>query len=204
MKQTGPTVFVVDDDPSVLELLDRLIRSAGYAVEAFASPTAFLERACHEGPGCIVLDLCMPEIGGLAVQAAFRNAGHVLPIVFMSGHSDVTSAVQALKAGALDFLTKPFNREQLLTAVERAIASDQTARAEHAEHEALRSRFDALTPRERQVCTLVAAGRLNKQIASELGTSEKTIKVHRGRVMRKLDVGSVAELVRLVDRLGPK
>ncbi|WP_437940541.1 response regulator transcription factor [Sorangium sp. So ce341] len=204
MLAISPTVFVVDDDPSVLRALERLLRSAGYAVEGHASPEAFLERAPSERPGCVVVDLRMPGLGGLELQDELSRQGCPLPVVFLTGHGDVSSSVRAMKAGAIDFLTKPCDDTDLLAAVERAIARDAGARAARGEQQALRTRFEALTPREREVCLRVAQGLLNKQIAEELGAAEKTIKVHRGRVMEKLGVESVAELVRLVDRLqGP-
>lgn len=203
MTETGPTVFVVDDDTSVLRALARLLRAAGYAVEAHASPRAFLERAPSQ-PGCVVVDLRMPEVGGLELQEELERRGCALPLVFLTGHGDVSSSVRAMKAGAIDFLTKPCDDTDLLAAVERALLRDANARAARREQRALKARFEALTPREREVCLRVAQGLLNKQIAAELGAAEKTVKVHRGRVMEKLGVESVAELVRLVDRLqGP-
>ncbi|AUX42359.1 LuxR family transcriptional regulator [Sorangium cellulosum] len=204
MNATAPTVFVVDDDPSVLRALERLLRSAGYVVEAHASPRAFLERAPSERPGCVLLDLRMPDLGGLELHEELERRGCPLPAVFLTGHGDVSSSVRAMKAGAVDFLTKPCDDTDLLAAVARAIERDALARAARDEQRALRTRFEALTPREREVCVRVARGLLNKEIADELGAAEKTIKVHRGRVMEKLGVESVAELVRLVDRLdGP-
>ncbi|WP_437760082.1 response regulator transcription factor [Sorangium sp. So ce1389] len=204
MAETAPTVFVVDDDPSVLRALERLLRAAGHAVEAYASPGAFLERAPSERPGCAVVDLRMPGLDGIELQEELSRRGCPLPIVFLTGHGDVPSSVRAMKAGAIDFLTKPCDDTDLLAAVARAIERDARARATLGEQQALRTRFEALTPREREVCVRVAQGLLNKQIADELGAAEKTIKVHRGRVMEKLGVESVAELVRLVDRLqGP-
>jgi len=201
MTQAERTVFLVDDDPSVLRGLERLLRSAGYVVEAHASSRAFLERAPADRPGCVVVDLRMPEMGGLDLQEELARRGFPLPLVFLTGHGDVPSSVRAMKGGAIDFLTKPCDDTDLLAAVERALARDAEARAARAEKEAVRARFDALTPREREVCLLVARGLLNKQIAAELGAAEKTIKVHRGRVMEKLGAASVADLVRLVDRL---
>jgi len=201
MTQTERTVFVVDDDPSVLRSLERLLRAAGYAVEAHASPQVFLERAPMDRPGCVVVDLRMPGLGGLDLQEELARRGFPLPLIFLTGHGDVPSSVRAMKAGAIDFLSKPCDDTDLLAAVERALARDAEARAARAEKEAIRARFDALTPREREVCLLVARGLLNKQIAAELGAAEKTIKVHRGRVMAKLGAESVADLVRLVDRL---
>ncbi|WP_438043954.1 response regulator transcription factor [Sorangium sp. So ce128] len=204
MIATEPTVFVVDDDASVLRAMDRLLRAAGYAVEAHASPAAFLEGAPSERPGCVVVDLRMPGLSGLELQEALVRRGCLLPIVFLTGHGDVSSSVRAMKTGAIDFLTKPCDDTVLLAAVERAIARDAAVRAARGEQQSLRTRFDALTQREREVCLRVARGLMNKQIAEELGAAEKTIKVHRGRVMEKLGVASVAELVRLVDRLqGP-
>ncbi|WP_437774737.1 response regulator transcription factor [Sorangium sp. So ce1097] len=204
MAESARTVFVVDDDPSVLRALERLLRAAGYAVEAYASPSEFLERAPSERPGCAVVDLRMPGLGGIELQEELSRRGCPLPIVFLTGHGDVPNSVRAMKAGAVDFLTKPCDDTDLLAAVERAIARDAQARAARGEQQTLQTRFEELTPREREVCLRVAQGLLNKQIAEELGAAEKTIKVHRGRVMEKLGVASVAELVRLVDRLqGP-
>ena len=170
-------------------------------MEAHASPRAFLERAPADRPGCVVVDLRMPELSGLDLQEELSRRGVSLPLVFLTGHGDVPSSVRAMKAGAIDFLSKPCDDTDLLAAVERALARDAEARAARAEKDAIQALFSALTPREREVCLLVAQGLLNKQIAAELGAAEKTIKVHRGRVMGKLGVESVAELVRLVDRL---
>ncbi|MRG98076.1 response regulator transcription factor [Polyangium spumosum] len=200
MTQPERTVFVVDDDPSVLRGLERLLRSAGYVVEAYASPRGFLEHA-QDRPGCVVVDLRMPEISGLDLQEELARRGFPLPLVFLTGHGDVPSSVRAMKAGAIDFLSKPCDDTDLLAAVERALARDAAARAAREEIRTIQARFTELTPREREVCMLVARGLLNKQIAAELGAAEKTIKVHRGRVMEKLGVESVAELVRLVDRM---
>jgi len=199
--ESAPMVIVVDDDPSVLRGLERLLRSAGYQVEAHASPRAFLERPPSEGPGCVVMDLRMPEIGGLDLQEELSRRGFPLPLVFLTGHGDVPSSVRAMKGGAIDFLTKPCDDTDLLAAVERALERDRQARAGRAEYEAIQARFASLTPREREVCMLVARGLLNKQIGAQLGAAEKTIKVHRARVMEKLGVESVVELVRLVDRV---
>ena len=186
-----------------------MLRAAGHAVEAFASAREFLARERDEGPGCLVLDLRMPDMTGLELQDALERAGYAIPIVFVSGHGDIPASVKAMKAGAIDFLTKPVQNRDLLQAVERALARARAARAVRAERDAARAeqhaagaRMARLTPRERQVCALVATGMLNKQIAAELGTGEKNIKLHRAHVMEKLGVGSVAELVRLVDRAG--
>ena len=194
------TIFLVDDDTSVLSAVARLIRSAGHKVEAFGSPREFLELPRSGEPSCLVVDLRMPEQNGLELQEVMARAGWRMPVIFMSGQADIQSTVKAMQAGAIDFLTKPFDEQQLLEAIDRAIARDLQARATHAERDDLRSRLKLLTPREREVCALVAAGRLNKQIAQELGISEKTIKAHRARVMQKLRARSVAELVRIVDR----
>ena len=180
----------------------RLLRAAGHTVEAFASAREFLARERDDGPGCLVLDLRMPEMTGLELQDALERAGYAIPVVFVSGHGDIPASVKAMKAGAIDFLTKPVQNRDLLQAVERALARDCAARAARAERDAARARMARLTPRERQVCALVATGLLNKQVAAELGTGEKNIKLHRAHVMEKLGVGSVAELVRLVDRAG--
>jgi len=194
------TVFVVDDDPSVLSAVGRLIRSAGHKVETFGSPREFFERARANDPGCLVVDLRMPELNGLELHEAMVRAGCYLPVIFMSGHADIQSTVKAMQGGAVDFLIKPFDERQLLEAIGRATARDGEERAARARRNALHARLNLLTPREREVCMLVAAGRLNKQIAAELGIAEKTVKSHRARVMTKLDVRSVAELVRIVDR----
>lgn len=181
----------------------RLLKTAGHAVEAFASAREFLARERYDGPGCLVLDLRMPEMTGLELQDALERAGHTVQVVFISGHGDIPASVKAMRAGAIDFLTKPVQHRALLQAIERALARDAAARGDRAERDAARSRLARLTTRERQVCDLVATGLLNKQIAGELGTGEKNIKWHRAHVMQKLGVSSVAELVRLVDRAGP-
>ncbi|MFS8067704.1 MAG: response regulator transcription factor [Byssovorax sp.] len=201
MAGTEQTVFLVDDDASVLSALGRLLRSAGYTVEAHADPLAFLERAAAALCGCVVVDLRMPEVGGLELQEELARRGCLLPLVFLTGHGDVPSTVRAMKAGAIDFLSKPCEDTDLLAAVDRALDREREERAAREAQEALRTRFEELTPREREVCLRVAQGHLNKQIAAELGTAEKTIKVHRGRVMEKLGMESVADLVRFVDRL---
>jgi FixJ family two-component response regulator len=195
-----PTVFVVDDDPSVLSAVGRLIRSAGHKVETFGSPREFFERSRSDEPGCLIVDLRMPDLSGLELQEAMGRAGYHLPIIFMSGHADIQSTVKAMQGGAIDFLIKPFDESQLLEAIDRATALDAEERAARAGRDALRARLNLLTPREREVCMFVAAGRLNKQIAAELGIAEKTVKAHRARVMAKLQAPSVAELVRIVDR----
>jgi FixJ family two-component response regulator len=194
-------VFVVDDDASMRRSLERLLRSFGYTVEGYASAAAFLARSPATGIACLVLDLRMPGMDGLDLQGRLAARGDDLPVVFVSGHGDVPSSVRAMKAGALDFLTKPFDESVLRAAIERALDWHGERRASRADLDALRARFETLTPREREVSREVAEGRLNKQIAERLGTSEKTIKVHRARVMEKLGARSVVELVRIVDRL---
>jgi FixJ family two-component response regulator len=196
-------VFVVDDDPSIRKALTRLIKSAGYDVTTFASAREFLERAnSEEQPGCLVLDVRMPGLSGLDLQAALQNSSATLPIVFMTGHGDIPMSVRAMKAGAVDFLSKPVKDTELLRAIEQARARAAREHAETTELQSIRRRLATLTPREREVMALVVRGLLNKQIAFELGTVEKTIKVHRARVMEKMQVESLPELVRIAERVG--
>jgi len=190
-------VTVVDDDVLVLRSLDRLLQSAGFEVEVFSSPKDFLEKRTANPAGCIVMDLSMPGISGLELQQALFGTRDGRPVVFISGQGSVPASVQAMKAGAVDFLTKPIDEAQLLGAVRVALDKDRAARGQRAEQAAITACLAALTPREREVLAGVVAGKLNKQIAAELGTAEKTIKVHRARMMRKMAVDSVAELVRL-------
>jgi FixJ family two-component response regulator len=199
---TAPLVFVVDDDEEVRKSLDRLLRSLGFRVETFASPEAFLERAPYDRPGCLVLDIRLPGRSGLELQEWLARTEASLPIVFITGYGDIPTSVRAMKAGAVDFLPKPFDDQMLLDAVEQALARDAASRAGRAEVEALWERAALLTPREHEVFCLVVAGLLNKQIAARLGTTEQTIKVHRSRVMEKLQAESLAELVRLAADLG--
>lgn len=201
-KTDSPTVFIVDDEAPVRKALSRLLRAAGFAVAAFASPGEFLAQHDLHKPGCLVLDLMMPGFDGMELQRALAGKGSVLPIIFLTGHGDVPQSVQAMKRGALDFLTKPVNDEQLLAAIRVAIERDRVARLEQAEVFEIRARIATLTPREQEVLQHVITGKLNKQIADDLGVVEKTIKVHRARVMEKMKVQSVAELVRLVERSG--
>jgi FixJ family two-component response regulator len=196
------TVFAVDDDPAVRKSLSRLLRSAGLAVAAFSSPREFLGRHDPKAPGCLVLDVAMPELNGLELQQALAARGHERPIVFLTGHGDIPMSVQAMKSGAVDFLTKPVNDEDLLKAVHAAIEKDRLTRQAKAELAEIQQRLATLTPREREVMEHVIAGQLNKQTAADLGTVEKTIKVHRARVMHKMKVHSVAELVHLAERAG--
>jgi FixJ family two-component response regulator len=195
-------VFVVDDDASVRRSLARLIRAAGYEVEVFASAREFLARPPLEAPGCLVLDVRMPELSGLELQEALRRAEQLLSTVFITGFGDVSAGVKAMKGGAVDFLTKPVAKVDLLGAIERALTRARQARREAARTAEIRDRIKLLTPREAEVFALVVTGMLNKQIAFDLGVSEKMVKVHRGRVMEKMRAGSLAELVRLADQAG--
>lgn len=197
-----PIVFVIDDDNSVRRSLKRLLRSVDLDVETFASAQDFLRKPMLDRPTCVVLDLRLPGPSGLELQESLNRSGHDVPIIFISGHADVPSSVRALKAGAVDFLQKPVNDQVLLDTIHRALLRDRDARRDRAEIADLRLRFDTLTPREREVLRLVIQGRLNRQIASDLGISAKTVKTHRGRVMEKTQAGSVAELVRQARRLG--
>ena len=202
MSPAEAIVFVVDDDASMLRALSRLLATAGRKVEAFASPREFLDRPVHDGPGCLVLDLKMPGLSGLDVQETLASGVRALPIVFISGHGKIPAAVRAMKAGAVDFLTKPFEDDVLLASVETALRRSVALRADDAEARTLEARLGTLTPREREVLPLVAQGLPNKQIASLLGTSLQTIKVHRARIMAKMQAGSLADLVRMASRAG--
>jgi len=196
-----PTVFVVDDDPSVRRSVVRLLESAGLRVKGFPSGEAFLERETPWGPGCVVLDVRMSGMSGLELQRRLHATGRPMAIVFITGHGDVPMSVAAMKGGAVDFLLKPFDDEALLAAIDRAIGRDREWLHEQHELGVLRARFARLTPREQQVFALVTTGMLNKQVAARLGTTEKTIKVHRGRAMAKMEAGSLADLVRHAERL---
>ena len=199
---SGTLVGIVDDDPSVRKGLARLVKGAGYRVEVFASAREFLARPQQEDPCCLLLDVRMPGLTGLELQEALAIAGRRMSIVFVSGHGDVPGSVKAMKGGAIDFLTKPIDARELLDAIERAVAKAFTAQREQAGATDVQRRLKALTAREAQVFALVVTGMLNKQIAAELGIVEKTVKVHRARVMEKMRAGSLAELVRLADRAG--
>lgn len=196
------TVFVIDDDPSVRKALVRLIRSAGLRVESFPSAQAFLARDPGNGVSCAVVDLQMPEVSGLDLQELLKRADRPIPLIFLTGHGDVPSSVRAMKRGAVDFIQKPCKDRDLFPAIAQALARDRRAGAERAERREIQSRLDTLTPRESQVFRGVVTGSLNKQIAADLGIAEKTIKVHRARVMEKMKAGSLADLVRMALTLG--
>jgi FixJ family two-component response regulator len=203
MTEALQTVFVVDDDAAVRKSLARLLKSAGYHTETFASADEFLERwQADPVPGCVLLDILMPGLDGLQLQQKLQTSTHGIPIIFITGHGDIPSSVKAMKAGAVNFFPKPFNDEDLLKAVGEAIERDQRERTERAERDAVARLFETLTAREREVMALVVRGMLNKQIASALGASEKTVKIHRGRVMEKMNVQSVADLVRAAQKIG--
>ena len=199
----GPVVYVIDDDASFRKAVSRLLRSAGLEVETLASATEFLERPAVDRPSCLVLDVRMPGPSGMDLQAALLEDRRDIPIVFMTGHGDVSTGVRAMKGGAVDFLEKPFRGRELLACVQRGLARSQQSREERADRVAVERRFATLTSRERDVLRLVVTGMLNKQIAGVLGIAEKTVKIHRGNMTQKMGTGSVAELVAMVQKLEP-
>jgi FixJ family two-component response regulator len=198
------TIYLVDDDPGVLKGLSRLLRTRGHDVKSYSSPQVFLDEYDVAVPGCVVLDVSMPGLDGLEIQRVLSAAsGYHRPVVFVTGKGDIPTSVRAMKAGAIDFLTKPVNDKDLFEAVSRAEARDAESRRLHSEMELIEAKVSTLTPREREVLTHVVAGQLNKQIAGDLGTVEKTIKVHRSRMMEKLGIRTVADLVRMAEKLNP-
>jgi len=204
MTESAPIVFIVDDDESIRKSLARLITSVGLKVETFSSANEFLKRDLYDGPACLVLDVRMPGLSGLDLQVELVKAQRTLSIVFISGHGNIPMSVQALKAGAVDFLEKPFEEQILLDAVHLGIQKDRVAKENLSELKEIQARVESLTPREREVFAFVVTGMLNKQIAFEMGISEKTIKVHRARVMQKMQAESLADLVRLAEKAGVK
>jgi FixJ family two-component response regulator len=202
MSEPESIVFVVDDDPSVRSAIKRLIGSMGLQVELFGSAQEFLASKLPNVPSCLVLDIRLPGISGLALQRQLAEANVQIPIIFITAHGDIPMTVRAMKAGAVEFLTKPFRDQDLLDAIQVALEQDRAKRQQEEEMATLRQRWESLTPREREVLPLVVSGLLNKQIAGEIGTSETTVKVHRGQLMRKMGADSLAELVRLAERIG--
>jgi FixJ family two-component response regulator len=202
MATTETMVFVVDDDPSFRRSTAMLIESAGFRVESFSSAEEFLQAHRPDIPACLVLDVRLPQLNGLELQRELTEMDIQIPIIFLTGHGDIPMTVQAMKAGASEFLTKPFREQDFLDAIKRAISFDRAARLQRVKVEHLRRRYDSLTPREREVMACIVTGMLNKQVAQALGTTEKTIKVHRGHVMQKMGVRSFADLVLAAERLG--
>jgi len=202
LRESRPVIAIVDDDPSVREGLQSLIRSAGWSVETFSSAQEFLTRSRAKAPSCLILDLQLPDLSGLDLRKRMATTDLEIPIVFLTGHGDIPASVQAMKAGALEFLTKPVDEQDLLRAIQEAIDRDRRTRQRHADLHELRSRHDSLTAREREVMQQVISGLLNKQVAAELNITEFTVKIHRGQVMRKMHADSLADLVRMAESLG--
>jgi FixJ family two-component response regulator len=202
VKDSAAWVFAVDDDPSVCRAVARLLRSAGWRVKAFSSAAEFLQFERPDAPSCLVLDVQLPDLDGLALQHSLAEGHVALPIIFITGHGDIPMTVHAMKAGAVDFLPKPIDDEALIRAVEQALAQDAAKREANSDVSAIWRCFESLSPREREVLGHVVGGKLNKQIAHRLGVTEKTIKVHRGQVMRKMQARSLAELVRMAEKVG--
>jgi FixJ family two-component response regulator len=197
----GPTVFIIDDDRSMRQAIQDLVESVGLRAEVFATGQDFLTKQRTSDPSCLVLDVRLPQMSGLDLQRQLADTGVQIPIIFITAHGDIPMSVRALKSGAVEFLTKPFRDQDLLDAIQQALQRDSAAREQQAEIHDLQGRYQSLSAREREVMTLVVSGMLNKQIASEIGASEATVKIHRGHVMQKMQAGSAVELVRMVDKL---